>query len=600
MSLNDLYFTQPISEDIWGMKYQFKTFEKKPIDVDVVDTWLRISKTLASVEGANQIKHEEEFFRILEGFQFLPAGRITAGTGTGRDVTLSNCFVMQRVPDSMKGIFDVLKQSALTMQQGGGIGTDFSTLRPKGAEVKGVAADASGPLSFMEVWDAMCRTVMSAGSRRGAMMGTMRCDHPDIEDFIEAKRDKSKFRMFNLSVLITDDFMEAVKTDSLWDLVFDGKVYKTIRANDLWEKIMFSTYTFADPGCLFIDQINIRNNLKYCELISATNPCGEVPLPPYGACLLGSVNLALIVENPFTDKAKINQDKLRHIVTVGVRLLDNVMEVSKYPLKEQYDEAQAKRRIGIGVTGLADMLTMMSLKYSSEEGRILVEQVMAKLAEYAYMASVGLAIEKGPFPLFDAEQFVPDVPLPSYVLDMIRIHGIRNSHLLSIAPTGTISLYANNVSSGIEPIFAISYERKILEDNGTYREEEVEDYAVHLFRKMFPNCTLPDTFETAQTLKPRDHILMQAVVQKYVDQSISKTVNCPKDISYDDFKDLYRLAYDLGCKGCTTYRPNEYTGAILSASDESTGVDDTRPVDDVPEGAACTYDATTGRYTCDQ
>lgn len=593
------HFTQQISRDVWGDKYQFKTFDKTPIDTCVEDTWLRIAQSLASAEPVEvREKYEEDFYRALSGFKILPAGRITAGAGTGRDVTLSNCFVMNTVPDSMRGIFSTLGESALTMQQGGGIGTDFSTLRPRGAEVKGVAADASGPLSFMEVWDAMCRTVMSAGSRRGAMMATMRCDHPDIEAFIEAKRDRTKFRMFNLSVLITDPFMDAVKNDLPWDLVFQGKVYKTIRAVDLWEKIMFSTYTFADPGTIFIDRINARNNLKYCELICATNPCGEVPLPPFGACLLGSINLSQIVVDPFTKDARVDFELLRQLVTTLVRMLDNVMEVSKYPLPEQYAEAQAKRRIGVGVTALADMLVMMNHRYGSPESQIVTDAVMAAIAEYAYMASVGLAIEKGPFPLFDKDKFVPSVKLPDYVIDMVKTFGLRNSHLLSIAPTGTISLYANNVTSGIEPIFAIRYGRKILGDDGVYQEQEVRNYGVELFERLFPGQPLPDTFVTAQTLSPKDHIVMQAIVQQYVDQSISKTVNCPEDIPYEDFKDLYMMAYDMGCKGCTTYRPNDYTGSILSASDESTGVDDTTPV--TLEGGSCEYDPETGRYSCDQ
>jgi ribonucleoside-diphosphate reductase alpha chain len=593
------HFTQQISRDVWGDKYQFKTFDKENIDKGVEDTWMRIATALASAENIDdRERYKNEFYEALSGFKILPAGRITAGAGTSRDVTLSNCFVMNTVPDSMRGIFGTITESALTMQQGGGIGTDFSTIRPKGAEVKGVSADASGPLSFMDVWDAMCRTVMSAGSRRGAMMATMRCDHPDIEDFIEAKRDRTKFRMFNLSVLITDPFMLAVKNDLPWDLVFQGKVYKTIWAVDLWEKIMFSTYTFADPGTIFIDRINARNNLKYCELISATNPCGEVPLPPFGACLLGSINLSQIVINPFTKDANIDLELLRKLVNTLVRMLDNVMEVSKYPLPEQYAEAQAKRRIGVGVTGLADMFVMMNMRYGSPESEELTDLVMSAIAEHAYMASVGLAIEKGPFPLFDKNKFEPSVRLPDYVIDMVKTFGLRNSHLLAIAPTGTISLYANNVTSGIEPIFAIRYGRKILGDDGVYQEQEVKNYGVELFEKLYPGVALPDTFVTAQTLSPKDHIVMQSIVQKYVDQSISKTVNCPVDIPYDDFKDLYMMAYDMGCKGCTTYRPNDFTGSILSASDESTGVDDTAPV--TLEGGACEYDPETGRYSCDQ
>ncbi len=327
-------FAAPIAESIWDMKYRLKEADGTPIDGTVEDTWRRIARSLAEVE-ADPAHWEEKFYHALEDFKFLPAGRITAGAGTGRTVTLFNCFVMGTVPDSMGGIFDALKEAALTMQQGGGIGYDFSTIRPRGAEVRGVAADASGPLSFMDVWDAMCRTIMSAGSRRGAMMATMRCDHPDIESFIEAKQDPARLRMFNLSVLVTDPFMAAVKADGPWELLFDGKVYKTVQARDLWNRIMRSTYDFAEPGVIFIDRINAMNNLNYCETIAATNPCGEQPLPPYGACPLGSVNLAALVEAPFTDKARIDPAKLDELVRLSVRMMDNVVDASRFPLPQQ-------------------------------------------------------------------------------------------------------------------------------------------------------------------------------------------------------------------------------------------------------------------------
>ncbi|MCB2133020.1 MAG: adenosylcobalamin-dependent ribonucleoside-diphosphate reductase, partial [Rhodobacteraceae bacterium] len=505
-------------------------------------------------------------------FRYLPAGRITAGAGTGRSVTLFNCFVMGTIPDSMSGIFDALKEAALTMQQGGGIGYDFSTIRPRGAAVHGVAADASGPLSFMDVWDAMCRTIMSAGSRRGAMMATMRCDHPDIEAFIDAKQDAARLRMFNLSVLVTDAFMEAVKADGPWELVFEGKVFHTLNARDLWNRIMRATYDYAEPGVIFIDRINQMNNLAYAETIAATNPCGEQPLPPYGACLLGSVNLARLVVDPFGDGARLDEDALDDLVRMAVRMMDNTVDASRFPLPQQAAEAQAKRRIGLGVTGLADALLMVGLRYGSQKAARQTEAWMHRVARAAYLASIDLAKEKGAFPLFDADRFLASGnmrQMDSDVRDAIARHGIRNALLTSIAPTGTISLYAGNVSSGIEPVFAYAYKRKVLQKDGSRTEEEVVDYAVQLWRERFGDKPLPDHFVNAQTLPPLDHVRMQAAAQKWIDSSISKTINCPEEISFEAFKDVYMAAWDQGCKGCTTYRPNAVTGSVLSVSEKS-------------------------------
>ena len=564
-------FAAPIAETIWDMKYRLKSADGTPIDGTVEDSWHRIAKALAAPES-NPKHWEAQFYKALEGFKFLPAGRITAGAGTGRSVTLFNCFVMGTVPDNMAGIFEGLKEAALTMQQGGGIGYDFSTIRPKGAEVKGVAADASGPLSFMDVWDAMCRTIMSAGSRRGAMMATMRCDHPDIEGFIEAKRDPARLRMFNLSVLITDPFMAAVKADGPWELAFDDKVYKTLKARDLWNKIMKSTFEFAEPGVIFIDRINAMNNLSYCETIAATNPCGEQPLPPYGACLLGSINMATLVTNAFEAKAELSLTALDDLVRLAVRMMDNVVDASRFPLPQQAAEAKAKRRIGLGVTGLADALLMLGLRYGSEIAAMQTEVWMKAIARSAYLASVDLAREKGPFPLFDADKYLSSgtmMQMDDNVRDAIRKHGIRNALLTSIAPTGTISLYAGNVSSGIEPVFAYAYTRKVLQKDGSRTEEEVVDYAVRLWREKNGDKPLPDYFVNAQTLPPLDHVRMQAAAQKWVDSSISKTINCPEDISFEDFKEVYMAAWDQGCKGCTTYRPNDVTGSVLSVSESS-------------------------------
>ena len=584
-------FAAPIAEQIWDMKYRFKEAGGTPIDATVEDTWGRIAKDLAKVE-ADPEHWEEQFYAALEDFKYLPAGRITAGAGTARNVTLFNCFVMGTIPDSMGGIFEMLKEAALTMQQGGGIGYDFSTIRPKGADVKGVAADASGPLSFMDVWDAMCRTIMSAGSRRGAMMATMRCDHPDVEDFITAKSDAARLRMFNVSVLITDPFMEAVKADGEWDLVFEGTVYRTVRARALWDKIMQGTYDYAEPGVIFIDRINKANNLGYCETIAATNPCGEQPLPPYGACLLGSINMARLVADPFEAEASLDIVALNELVATAVRMMDNVVDTSRFPLEAQAREAAAKRRIGLGVTGLADALLMVGERYGSEEAARQTDEWLHAIARAAYLASVELAKEKGAFPLFDADAYLASGAMQDMdedVREAIREHGIRNALLTSIAPTGTISLYAGNVSSGIEPVFAYAYTRKVLQKDGSRTEEEVVDYAVQMWRDKFGDKELPDYFVNAQTLAPLDHVRMQAAAQKWVDSSISKTINCPEDISFDDFKEVYMEAWDTGCKGCTTYRPNDVTGSVLTVSESkeapeviaNTDAEPQRPHDDV-------------------
>ena len=562
-------FSAPIAEQIWDMKYRLKAADGTPLDGSLEATWRRIARALAAVE-AEPALWEDRFYAALEGFKFLPAGRITAGAGTGRNVTLFNCFVMGTISDSMGGIFDGLKEAALTMQQGGGIGYDFSTIRPRGAEVKGVAADASGPLSFMDVWDAMCRTIMSAGSRRGAMMATMRCDHPDIEAFIEAKKDPARLRMFNLSVLITDPFMAAVKADGPWELVFGDRVYQTLNARDLWNKIMRSTYDVAEPGVIFIDRINEANNLNYCETIAATNPCGEQPLPPYGACLLGSINLPTLVTGAFGKKARLDPVALDALVRVAVRMMDNVVDASRFPLPQQEAEAKAKRRIGLGVTGLADALLMLGLRYGSQAAARQTEDWMHQIARAAYLASVDLAREKGAFPLFEAAGYLASGTMRAMDADVraaVAEHGIRNALLTSIAPTGTISLYAGNVSSGIEPVFAYAYTRKVLQKDGSRSEEEVVDFAVRLWRETQGDAPLPDHFVNAQTLPPLDHVRMQAAAQKWVDSSISKTINCPEDISFDDFKEVYMAAWDQGCKGCTTYRPNAVTGSVLTVSE---------------------------------
>jgi ribonucleoside-diphosphate reductase alpha chain len=958
-----------ISRQIWDMKYRLKAPDGTPLEKDVAESWSRVALAAAQAESSGHRREwAQTFGEALAGHRFLPAGRILAGAGTERNVTLFNCFVMGRIEDSMDGIFSHLREAALTLQQGGGIGYDFSTLRPKGAPVAGVGADASGPVSFMDVWDAMCRTIMSAGSRRGAMMATLSCDHPDIEHFIEAKRQQGRLSMFNLSVLATDAFMDAVKADTNWDLKFDGKIYKTLRARDLWDRIMRATYDAAEPGVIFIDRINRENNLAYCETIRATNPCltadswiqtdegprqiaeligkpftaiadgqpwpsdergffsqgikptvglrtreghklrgtpdhrirrvtrrtrwscewewieigslaagdeillhnhrsqsewgtaqnddaegyllgllvgdgtlksdkailcawpgqrtvngaderpgirgvmeaaeaaartlphradftgwievpgrgeyrlalgalkqlahdmglspgnkivtaamerrssafcsaflrglfdadgsvqgqqtkgvsvrlaqsdldtleaaqrillrlgivatiykqrrqegfkrlpdgkgghksyavrdqhelvisgdnlfvyrdrigfsdtvksttlnhllanyrrapnreyfcatveaveeaeaaevfdaavpglnafdanglwahncGEQPLPPYGACLLGSINLAKLVKNPFDENAVLDEDELARLTRTAVRMLDNVIDISRFPLEAQRAEAMAKRRIGLGVTGLADALIFCRVRYGSPESLKLIDRWLSVLCHAAYDASADIAAEKGAFPLFDREEFLarPFVQrLPQTIRDKIAAHGIRNGLVTSIAPTGTISLFADNVSSGIEPVFAYSFTRHVLRADGTRSEERVSDYAWRAFRARFgEDATLPDYFVSAQELIPDDHLAVQAVAQKHIDSSISKTINVPQSISFEAFKDVYLKAYETGCKGCTTYRPNAITGAVLEA------VAETKPIENadqpslplpVPKGA---------------
>src|SRR5258705_13024524 len=477
-----------LSHQIWDMKYRFKAPDGTSLDRTFEDSWARVALAAAEAEAPEKRREWElAFSGALTAHRFLPAGRILAGAGTGRSVTLFNCFVMGRIPDDLSGIFAHLREAALTMQQGGGIGYDFSALRPMGAPVKGVGADASGPLSFMDVWDSMCRTISSEAARRGAMMGTLSCSHPDIEAFIEAKRTGDRLRNFNLSVLATDEFMAAVEKDLSWNLVFDGVVYRTVSARALWDRIMVATYESAEPGVIFIDRINAQNNLNYCETIYATNPCGEQPLPPYGACLLGSINLAKLVDRPFTEEAKLDEAELAKLARIAVRFLDHVIDISRFPLPAQEHEAKQKRRIRLGATVLADALIFCRTRYGSSRSLALIERWLRIVRDSAYAASAELAAEKGPFPLFDREAYLarPNIQaLPEPIRDAIARNGIRNGLLTSIAPTGTISLFADNISSGIEPVFAHSYTRNVLMPDGARREERVSDYAYRRFRAM--------------------------------------------------------------------------------------------------------------------
>ena len=564
--LDALATAAPISRQIWDAKYRLKDAAGAPVDLTIEDSWRRVAQALAAAETSPG-EWEGRFYEALSGFKFLPAGRMLAGAGTGRRVTLFNCFVMGDIEDDLASIFNHLREAALTMQQGGGIGYDFSTLRPKGAPVRGVSADASGPLSFMDVWDSMCRTIMSAGARRGAMMATMRCDHPDIEAFISAKREPGRLRNFNLSVLATDQFMAAVGADADWPLVFEGRTFRVIRARALWDAITRATYDYAEPGVIFIDRINARNNLAYCETIHSTNPCGEQPLPPYGACLLGSINLARLIQDPFTPKACLDESALGQLVTVAVRMLDNTIDVSGFPLEAQRQEALAKRRVGLGMTGLADALMMVGLRYGAPSAVATAGDWAHLIERAAYTASAELAAEKGAFPLYDREAYLAGETVRGLDPDiqaLIAQHGVRNGLVTSVAPTGTISLVADNVSSGVEPVFALAYTRKVTQPDGSKREEEVSDYALRRFRAIQGEAApLPAYFVTAQDLSPADHVAMQAAVQKHVDSAISKTVNVPEDIGFAEFQGVYLDAYRSGCKGCTTYRPNAITGSVL-------------------------------------
>ncbi|MEN8108186.1 MAG: adenosylcobalamin-dependent ribonucleoside-diphosphate reductase [Pseudomonadota bacterium] len=587
------WLTTPIARHIWETKYRWQE-GSKVAETGIEETWQRVARTAAAVESAEQDHWEARFSEILCGFRFLPGGRILAGAGTDRRVTLFNCFVMGLIEDDMESIFEALKEGALTMQAGGGVGYDFSTLRPAGSVARSTARIASGPVSFMHIWDAMCATVLSTGARRGAMIASLRCDHPDIETFIEAKREPGQLRHFNLSVQVTDAFMEAVRSDGDWLLVFpDASLEPDIHAETvmrrwpgfsepvpcrvlarrparkLWERIMRATYDTAEPGVLFVDRINGFNNLAWREFITTTNPCGEIPLPPYGACNLGSVNLVRFVRDPFTSRARLDLDAIRDTTEVATRLLDNVIDCSSFPLQVQAGQARGSRRIGLGITGLADALIMLGLHYGKAAARNEAARVMETVCFAAYRSSIQLAREKGSFPFFEREAYLESRfvrSLPEDIRCGIAEHGIRNSHLTAIAPTGTISLLANNVSSGIEPVFDFRFSRKVLNRDGEYVRFDLEDYAFRAWRQQGGDTAdLPAEFVNARSLSPAAHLEMQAVLQPCVDSAISKTINVPEDYTFDDFQDLYRLAWDSGLKGCTTFRTNPVTGEILSS-----------------------------------
>ena len=591
-------FQETVSEKVWDAKYRYRT-EDKIIDQTIEDTWQRVAKAVANAEKIkNKEKWEKEFYDVLTDFRFLPGGRIMAGAGTKQSVTLFNCFVMPILEDSLDGIFDSLKEAALTLQQGGGVGYDFSSLRPRGYPVTHRGRAASGPVSFMRIWDSTCATMESTGARRGAMMGILRCDHPDIEEFIAAKSDPDQLRYFNVSVLATDPFMQAVHENREWELIFPAteddvtdtvlrhwsnsaepipcRVVRRVNARELWQKIIKAAYDYSEPGVLFEDTINRQNNLWYREWISATNPCGEVPLPIYGACNLGAINLTQFVRQPFSEKAKIDWDSLRKTIIVATRFLDNVIAISQYPLKMQRSEVFATRRIGLGITGLADMFVMLGVKYGSEPSLKLAEQVMKFIMESTWQASIDLAKERGVFPTFHAQKYLQGnfvKLLPEEIRNAIEHNGIRNSHHNTIAPTGTISLLANNVSNGLEPILGCDYERKIRNPAGDISTFSVTNYALRIWRKMGNSEKLPPAWVNAEDLSPKQHLYVQAAVQPFIDNAISKTINLPENFPFEQLSEVYEEAYKLGLKGCTIFRPNAITGSIISQMELKNSVD---------------------------
>jgi len=581
---------QPISLDVLREKYL------KPGETTADELYQRVARSLASVEKPELREKYETLFLANLKAGAIGAGRIMSAAGTDIQATLINCFVqpvgdcIQGVDDEgFPGIYEALREAAETMRRGGGVGYDFSRIRPKGAQVKATASMASGPCSYMNVFDQSCSTVESAGARRGAQMGVLRIDHPDVHEFITAKRTPGRWNNFNVSVGVSDEFIHAVQNNAPWELVHKARpgaavlaqgayqradglwVYATVPARELWDTIMKSAYDFAEPGILFLGRINEDNNLHYCEDIAATNPCGEQPLPSYGCCDLGPVILTRFVRHPFGfgGVAAFDFDAFTKAVALQVRALDNVLDVTYWPLPQQRDEAMAKRRIGVGFTGMGNTLAMLCLRYDLPEGRTMAARIAECMRDAAYAASVDLAREKGVFPKFDANGYLAEGTfasrLPESLKAAIHQHGIRNSHLLSIAPTGTVSLaFADNASNGIEPPFSWMYKRKKRESDGSTTEYAVEDHAWRLYRELGGDVdALPDYFVSALAMPAEGHIAMMEAVQPFVDTAISKTVNIPADYPYEGFKDLYLQAWRAKLKGLATYRPNAILGSVL-------------------------------------
>ena len=570
---NDFGPSMSISEEIHAMKYRGpnETFK---------EAMTRVANALA-----DDATHFDQFRSILYHQRFLPAGRVQSAMGAPREVTPYNCFVSPTIEDSMDGIMAAATNAAKTMQMGGGIGYDFSTLRPRGALIKSLDSKSSGPISFMGIFDSVCRTISSAGHRRGAQMGVLRVDHPDIEEFIRSKNNSTELTGFNISVGVTDEFMAAVKSDGDFDLRFEGQVYKTVSATALWNEILRSTWDYAEPGVLFIDRMNQKNNLGYCETIAATNPCAEQPLPPNGACLLGSFNLAqYISEDPFTDRRDFDWHKLQEDIPAVVRAMDNVVDRAIYPAEAQEKEAKDKRRMGLGITALANAGEALGYEYGSPDFMKFTIAVMKCIRDKAYMASVALAAEKGAFPLYDPKYLNSGfaMTLPQYVRKAIERNGIRNSHLLSVAPTGTISLSADNVSSGIEPVFSHWYDRTIQLFDGP-RTERVLDYAYDKWGVKG---------KTANELSVFDHVAVLNLASEYVDSACSKTCNVGDDVTWEEFKNVYMKAYDGKSSGCTTFRAAGLRYGVLNASaSEDIAVEE--------DAEACYFDPATGQKTCE-
>jgi len=569
----------PISQWVYDTKY----FEGETMK----DGFARVANALKDNDA-----HFDVFRNIISDQRFLPGGRILNAMGSPRVTTPNNCYVMRKIPDSMEGIMQVLGEAATTMRMGGGVGYDFSTLRPRGTNIATLDSKSSGPVSFMQIFDAMCGTIRSAGHRRGAQMGVMRVDHPDIEEFVEAKTNHTNLTNFNISVAVTDEFMEAVKSDDMFELRFDGRTYKRVRAQALWDKIMRATWDWAEPGILFIDRINRKNNLWYVEDIAATNPCGEQPLPPFGACLLGSFNLTSYIKQTEGGYG-FDMEMMKNDILPVVQAMDNVIDRGEYPLPEQAEWHRKTRRMGLGITGLANTAEILGFPYGSEQMQKFTHLVMASLRDTAYLASISLAMEKGPFELFDSYKYLQSEfmqSMSSEIREYVGRYGVRNSHLLSIAPTGTISLAANNISSGIEPVFSLGYDRDVQTFDGK-RTERVDDYAYREYGV---------EGRTVADVSVDDHVNILNIASRYVDSACSKTCNVGEHVTWDEFKDIYMKAYDGGASGCTTFRAaGERFGMMRTVSEEDEVQVDETPDEAVIDGAACYIDQDTGIRTCE-